>query len=308
MLYTVPLAKLNQFGPDELSDQLERARIVYFPESPVLLPTAEELRFLREELARHVVRKNISYYCDDDRLTGLDVKAEISQSARRILRSYGENVQNFLARTMPNFFRGCRTGTTSFRPIEEKGRALKPHASNELVHVDAGAYGATHGDRVLRFFTNVHPEKDRVWISKGNFAELYQRYGKAAGVEPRSPSDIEDSSWDKAYTRAISIAARRLAMLKVIDSSPYDRLMRKFHNFMKDTPAFQQDPTGHQQFAFRPFSSWMVLTDVVSHACISGQYAFADTFIVPLANCRLREEAPYELLKRAPLREQAASQ
>jgi len=307
MLYTVPLEKLNQLGPDELSDQLERAQIVYFPQSPVPVPSGEELKFLREELARHVVRKNISYYYNDDRLTGLDVEAEISQRARGVLRGYGANVQEFLARTMPNFFRACRTGTTSFRPFEEKGRALKPHASNELVHVDAGAYGATHGDRVLRFFTNVHPEKDRVWISKGNFAELYQRYARAAGVEPKSPSDVEDSSWDKAYTWAVGTAARRLTMLKVIDSSRYDRLMRKFHNFMKDTPAFQQDATGHRQFAFKPFSSWMVLTDVVSHACISGQYAFADTFIVPLANCRLREEAPYELLKRAALREQAAS-
>jgi len=308
MLYTVPLEKLNRLGPDELSDQLEGARIVYFPESPVPLPSSEELRFLREELARHVVRKNISYYRDDDRLAGLEVKPEISQRVRSILRAYGANVQELLTRMLPNFFRGCRTGTTSFRPFEEEGRALKPHASNELVHVDAGAYGATHGDRVLRFFTNVHPDKHRVWVSKGNFAELYQRYGKVAGVEPRRPSDVEDSTWDRAYTRAVGIAARGLTMLKVIDSSPYDRLMRKFHNFMKDTPAFQQDPTGHQQFAFKPFSSWMVLTDVVSHACISGQYAFADTFIVPLANCRLREEAPYELLKRAALREQAASQ
>ena len=38
----------------------------------------------------------------------------------------------------------------------------------------------------------------------------------------------------------------------------------------------------------------MVLTDGVSHACIQGQHALVDTFLIPLANCRL--PAPYHLL------------
>jgi hypothetical protein len=38
----------------------------------------------------------------------------------------------------------------------------------------------------------------------------------------------------------------------------------------------------------------MVLTDGVSHACISGQHALVDTFLVPLRNCR--RPAPYHLL------------
>jgi hypothetical protein len=81
-------------------------------------------------------------------------------------------------------------------------------------------------------------------------------------------------------------------MARVIDTSPYDRRMRRFHNWMKDTPAFQQPP--HHRFSFAPFSAWMVLTDGVSHACVSGQHALADTFLIPLRNCRL--PAPYDLL------------
>src|SRR5215510_3775387 len=299
MLYTVPLEKLNQLGPDELSDQLERAQIVYFPQSPVPLPSGEELKFLREELARHVVRKNISYYYNDDRLTGLDVEAEISQRARGVLRGYGANVQEFLARTMPNFFRACRTGTTSFRPFEEKGRALKPHASNELIHVDAGAYGATHGDRILRFFTNVNLSEDRVWVTKGTFADLYQRHAKAAGIAGKAPVRVQEKWMDRAYTTLVRAASRWVPLAKVIDSSPYDRAMRRFHNYMKDTPAFQRESAGQLEMRFPPFSSWMVLTDAVSHACRSGQYALVDTFLVPLANCRLRQHAPYEILRRS---------
>jgi hypothetical protein len=74
-------------------------------------------------------------------------------------------------------------------------------------------------------------------------------------------------------------------------------MMRRFHNFMKDTPEFQSASEGHREFAFKPFSAWMVFTDMVSHACTSGQFAFIDTFVIPLGNCRLPELAPINILK-----------
>ncbi len=75
--------------------------------------------------------------------------------------------------------------------------------------------------------------------------------------------------------------------------------MRRFHNYMKDTPSFQQLQEGHQEFRFPPFSAWMVFTDTVSHACLSGQFAFIHTCIVPLESCRLPEIAPINLLRQA---------
>ncbi len=83
----------------------------------------------------------------------------------------------------------------------------------------------------------------------------------------------------------------------MIDSSPYDRAMRRFHNFMKDTPAFQEDPAGHAIVRFPPYSAWMALTDMVSHASVSGQYALVTTGIVPLADCRCPELAPVNILR-----------
>jgi len=82
-----------------------------------------------------------------------------------------------------------------------------------------------------------------------------------------------------------------------MDSSPYDRAMRRFHNYMKDTPSFQSATEGHREFRFKPFTAWMVFTDMVSHACIEGQHALVDTFVVPLRSCRLPELAPINLLK-----------
>jgi len=190
---------------------------------------------------------------------------------------------------MPGFTRGWSPGTSSFRPMEEEGRGLSPHASNELIHVDAGAYGATHGDRILRFFVNLNPSRERVWISKGTFEELFRRHGAEAGLgggglQPRLP--------ERALGSLLRVAGRAFPMARVVDTSPYDRRMRRFHNWMKDTAQFQQPP--HERFSFAPFSAWMVLTDGVSHACIQGQHALVDTFLIPLANCRLI--APYHLL------------
>src|SRR5262245_56442262 len=125
MLFTVPTEKLDGLGGNAISDQLEQAQIVYFPTSPISLPSQEDLDFLRNQLAVAVVRKNVSYYPEAERLVGLQTNAEVVERVRMILRTYGSRVQEFLTRAMPNFFRGCRTGTTSFRPFEERGRGLK---------------------------------------------------------------------------------------------------------------------------------------------------------------------------------------
>ncbi len=194
---------------------------------------------------------------------------------------------------MPEFTHGWQPGTSSFRPLEEQGRNLSAHASNELVHVDAGAYGATHGDRILRFFVNVNPERERVWVTKGTFAELYRRHARDAGVDR---SEVAPGVAERALSAVLRAGRHAVPMLRVIESSPYDRAMRRFHNWMKDTPSFQRSEEGLREISFAPFQAWMVLTDGVSHACIRGQHALVDTFLVPLANCRLAAETPYRIL------------
>ena len=297
MLFTVPSNQIERLAPDQLSDELERGQVVYFATCPLRLPDDADLTFLRSDIAQYLLRKNVSYYPDANRLTGLKADPTVIARALAILKTYSERVQSFLRGVVPAFMRGARLGTSSFRPLQERGRNLKPHASNELVHVDAGAYGATHGDRILRFFTNVNPTEDRVWMSKGCFIDLYRRHAKLAGIDAEARGGVEEKWVDRAYSGFVRAASKVLPLASVIDSSPYDRTMRKFHNYMKDTPRFQRDTEGQVQMIFKPYSSWMVLTDAVSHACISGQHAFVDTFLVPLANCRLRQLAPYEILK-----------
>jgi len=301
MLAEYTMQRLRQTPANELSDELERGAIVYFPECPVALPDPADLRFLRDELPGLIKRKNISYHPETDRVR-LKGAPELAQRARRILKAHSVEVESFLQRTMPSMTTGYTIGTSSFRPIQEQGRNLSPHASNELVHIDAGAYGATNGDRILRFFVNVNPTEDRVWATKGPFPALYQRYGNEAGITPQQRGNASLRKRVTDHVRSgflLMLASLGLPQAILIDSSPYDRTMRKFHNYMKDTPSFQHEKSTHQEIRFPPFSSWMVLTDMVSHASLSGQYAFVNTFLIRLANCRYPELAPYNILSAA---------
>ena len=301
MLQTFTSAQLAAAGPSELSDALERGQIVHFPRCPVALPSEADLASLRG-LAPHLRRKNVSWYFATDSLKGLERTKTIAAHTHRLLAAHAARVRGFLTAAMPAFTRGFTPGTTSMRPLQERGRKLSAHASNELVHIDAGAYGATHGDRVLRFFVNVNPEEDRVWLTKGAFPALYQAHAIAAGLRtPEGPRQVDDGPLDRAFTALVRGASRIAPAARVLDSSRYDRLMRRFHNWMKDTPAFQADQSGAQELRFAPGAAWMVLTDQVSHACIEGRHALVDTFIVPLANCRIPALSPYQILRTGEL-------
>ncbi len=302
MLETFDTDRLNHLQADDISDSLERGSIVYFPESPVAPPSAEDLSFLRQELPELLRLKNISYHPETGRIPGMGkVDAEVTERVKGILVTMSDNIAAYLTKNAPRLVDNWTVGTCSFRPIQEQGRDLNPHASNELVHIDAGAYGATNGDRILRFFVNVNPAEDRVWATKGNFPDLFQSHGERAGLgyANAGKSYLSKSLLDHARTGLIKMLATGVPVLKVLDSSPFDREMRKFHNYMKDTPSFQQETQGHQEFRFPPFSAWMVFTDMVSHACLSGQHAFVHTSIVRLESCRLPELAPLNILRQA---------
>ena len=285
--------------PQAVRDALEANRIVYFPACPLPLPTQETLDFLRRELPSRLKLKNVSYHPEADKVSGLEADSATTARVTDVLRSHLHEVQAFLRRVTGDLTEGARVGTCSFRPIEEKGRNLKPHASNELVHVDAGAYGATDGDRILRFFVNVNPSRDRVWATKGDFEAMIARHGARAGLlDPsgRLRMRIEKRGGDRLVSALVAGLARLNPLATVIDTSPYDRAMRRLHNYMKDDPGFLADMEGYLEMRFPPLSAWMVFTDGVSHASLEGQFALVTTMIVRRASMRWPERAPFNAL------------
>ncbi len=278
-------AQLAGAARHEIGDILERGEIVRFLECPFDLPAAADIALLREELPKQLNTKNVSYHPESDSVHGIKERPELRDVARRVLKTHSATIEAFLQRVIPHLTKNWTVGTSSFRPM-----------SNELVHIDAGAYGATNGDRILRVFVNVHPTEDRVWATKGTFADVYAKHAAAAGIA--GEHDLNKGVVGHLRTgmlRGLVAAGVKEAM--IADSSPYDRLMRRFHNYMKDTPAFQARDDDYRELRFPPGSAWMVFTDTASHASISGQHALVNTFIVRLAQCRLPAVAPLNILK-----------
>jgi hypothetical protein len=295
------LRSFNAASPHEIEDAMERAEVVYFDRCPVELPNAADLEFLRAGLPRELQVKNISYHPESDSIPRFEAAPEIKDRVENILRAHGQRVEAFLRHSTPDFVPGWTLGTTSFRSIEEQGRNLKPRSSNELVHVDAGAYGATNGSRILRFFVNIHPSRDRVWGTKGSFNALMGRHrelwdaAKAGGDRVA----LAKGALDRIYSGFVRAMSKVYPIAQVIDSSPYDRSMRRIHNYMKENPAFRDSREGYQEIHFPPLSAWMVFTDGISHSVLTGQHALVTTVIVPLANARNPELAPFNVLARS---------
>jgi hypothetical protein len=295
------LRSFSSASPGEIEDAMERAEVVFFDRSPVELPAEADLTFMRDGLPRELQVKNISYHPESDSIPRFEAAPDVKNRIEQILRTHGQRVEAFLRRSCPDFVPGWTLGTTSFRSIEEQGRKLPPRSSNELVHIDAGAYGATNGARILRFFVNIHPTRHRVWGTKGSFRAIMARHPELwdAARNGKPHVEINKGPFDKLYSGFIGAVGRVYPLVRVIDSSPYDRSMRRIHNFMKENAEFRDSPEGYQEIHFPPLSAWMVFTDGISHSVLTGQHALVTTVLVPLANCRLPELSPYQVLARS---------
>jgi hypothetical protein len=301
MLETFSPDRLASAGPNDIADALEQGRIAYFPQCPVRLPAEADLALLRDRLAGEITRKNVSYHPEADSVRGLDPKSALYPLTHRMLTTLRDDIAAWAKERLPGFMAGADVGTCSFRPMEEAGRDIDAHKASERIHVDAGAYGATNGDRILRFLINANHERDRVWASKGDFRAVFARHAERAGFTGPGGhvGRLDKNALDhlrSALTRGLSAL---VPLAKVLDSSPYDRAMKRFHDYLKDSPEFQAELTGHVEIRFPPYSAWMVFADGVSHGCLSGQHCFIWTAIVPLRNMRFPEIAPINVLRAA---------
>jgi hypothetical protein len=270
---------------------LESGDILYFPATPFDL-TAEERAFLLEQKQVDAVyHKNISYRPASDRLKGVDQKDPAAlRRMHEVMRDYSRRAIDFVAGFLPRYARDWKIDFASFRPNEEQGRRISHRARNDLIHVDSFPSRPSHGDRLLRIFTNIHPTRARVWVTSDNFERLAMTYARPAGLPSSRQGPL-----DRARRRAIRLLSG--IGLPVVDRPEYDRFMLRFHHFLKESAAFQQG-CRKDLWLFPPGSSWMVFTDTASHSCISGQYALEQTFIVRRDSLMYPDRAPIAILER----------
>jgi hypothetical protein len=265
---------------------LEEGKILYFSASPFALPADDASVLLRQRQSKRGWHKNIAYRPLEDRLTGFDRKNEDAGRLHEVLRSFSRRTLEYVARLLPQYSGSWRLDYASLRAVEENGRKLRLHARNDLIHVDSFPKRPTRGDRILRIFANINPHAARHWIT-GQPLDVLAR---AMGVEfaHQFVRRERPGSWHRLGTKL---------GFRVRPFSAYDQAMRRMHQLMKESEAFQQ--TCHKYHThFPPGSAWLVFTDAVPHAVVSGQYALEQTVIVPRSAMLLPEKAPASILER----------
>ena len=270
--------------------RLESGDILYFPVSPFELKPEERSFLLEQKQVGASYHKNISYRPAQDRLKGVDQKDEAARTrVHRIMRAYSARAVAFMSAFLPRYARDWKIDFASFRPIEEQGRKVALRSRNDLIHVDSFPSRPSHGDRLLRIFTNIHPERPRIWVTSENFEALAWQYAAKVGL-PHPPTSL---------TRLRGRALRLLSGigLPVVDRPAYDRFMLRFHHYLKENETFQRD-CPKDRWEFPSGSTWICFTDTTSHSCVSGQFAMEQTFIIRRGSLAFPNAAPIAVLGR----------
>lgn len=181
----------------------------------------------------------------------------------------------------PQYVRNLQQARTSFRPVEICGRPSSWRKDDTRLHVDSFPSSPTQGQRILRLFSNVNPTgRGRLWRLGEPFEDVARRY------VPSIPKPV----------RGISLVLEALGITKTRRSA-YDHYMLYLHDRMKaDLP--YQSAAKQQQHEFPAGSTWLVYTDQVSHAAMSGQHLLEQTFHLPVDAMLDPLQSPLRILER----------
>jgi len=162
-------------------ERLEHGDILVLPQFPVI--SEQDRGFLTGvRQAGSSLIKNISYEPANGRLRGYARSATDAPMLERVLRGYSELTHALIAQLLSPYAAALQIDFTSFRPLEEQGRPLRGRSRNDLIHVDAFPTRPARGRRILRFFTNAHPTKPRVWNTSQTFDDLAASMALVAGL------------------------------------------------------------------------------------------------------------------------------
>jgi hypothetical protein len=281
-------ADQHEAGSREYCRMLERGEILFFPEPPFDLPAGDRHFLLSQQWAELRMHKNVSYRPADDALRGVSGKADATERIHSVLRNYSRQVVEFLSKFLSPYADKWILDFASFRPFEEDGRDLPLHKRNDLLHVDAFPSRPTRGGRILRVFTNLNPVKPRVWQITGPFELFAKQLAEGAGLHAIAEGD-------SLMSRTVQDWGAKLG-IRGMGRTPYDTFMLRFHDYLKENSPFQVD-SPKVRIDFPPLATWIVYTDGVAHAVMSGQYALEQTFLIPTTALVSPEQAPYRILE-----------
>jgi len=281
--------EVTAYAPEQgrwYCDHLERGKILFFRGMPFELPDSAIKFLLGHGQSASTLHKNISYRPANDVVKGSDLKGADRDHLQAVMKTFSREVTAFITQFLPPYGGTMKLDYASFRPEQEAGRKLSLHKRNDLLHVDAFPTRPTKGARILRVFLNIHPSMSRIWKVGAPFHEFFPRLARKQKINPPARQPV---------IAAVSAFARQLG-LPLAARSRYDEFMLYLHNWLKENTEFQKDPAS-RQIEFPSGSCWMVYTDGIPHAVLSGQFALEQTFIVPTNALVSPEVAPVRVLE-----------
>ncbi|MFZ0796550.1 MAG: Kdo hydroxylase family protein [Terriglobales bacterium] len=279
-----PLDITSWYGPfcpeivAKAADALETGKLLYAPQLPFALSEAER-RFLSPECLGGK-SKNVSFRPDSGVLKGTCCEGSQRNELLGMLQRYYCGAFDLLKVLCPGYGDHLRSGFTSFRPAEIAGRTTSWRHDDTRLHVDAFPSRPMQGLRILRVFTNVNPQMPRVWRVGEKFDQAAANF--LPRIKPPRPGTASLLYW-------LRITKRR--------RTEYDHYMLGIHDRMKADEGYQSQ-VSQMQLAIPPGTTWICYTDSVSHAAMSGQFAFEQTFYLPVSAMKDPERSPLRVLER----------
>ncbi|GAK27420.1 Kdo hydroxylase family protein [Serratia liquefaciens] len=282
VLMTLPQQRWDSapapFSPSAV-EALEQGKIVFLPELafPML---AGEMALLDPALV-DTKRKNISYWPETSKLSGVAIAAQQPQ-VETLLSRYYQTCLQLVATLLPHYQQALHSPVNTLRlhPVAAWRETSSWRKDDSRLHVDAFPSRPNYGERILRIFTNINPNGElRQWRIGEPFPQLAQRF------MPRLGRYSPLNSW---LQHKVGITKRR--------RSHYDHLMLQLHDAMKADQHYQQQ--GPQlALDLPPGSSWICFSDQTPHAAMAGQFMLEQTFLLPVTAMKNPQQSPLRVLE-----------
>ena len=291
--YKLPAGWVRREGREARSrsycEMLERGQILVLRELPFQMPAEDRDFLVGQQWAELRLHKNVSYRPQEDALRGVAGDAATVERVHSILRNYSRHVIEFAGKFLLPYAGKWTLDFANFRPFEEERRGLPLHKRNDLLHVDAFPTRPTGGARILRIFTNLSPNKPRMWQTTAEgFEALARHFGEDAGLLHIAEESL--------FTRTVHDLSEKLGF-RMAGRTPYEMFMLRFHEYLKENAAFQRN-CPRVDLEFPPLATWLMFTDCVAHAVLSGQYAIEQTLLIPPVALVAPKHAPFKILEK----------
>ena len=282
-IQTLALDTWKSVLPVEMQHQslesIESGQLLFFPTLSFQLTLEEQCLLSPKFIDRKV--KNISYDASTDRLKGARGSLLELKAMKAMVSRFSQQAYVFVNSIFPHYREAIQLMRTSFRPAQVSDRQLSYRKDDRRLHVDAFPANPNQGKRLLRVFSNINIHGEhRVWRIGEPFETVARRFLPA--ISKPFPGTHQ------LLYRCKMTRSRR---------TDYDYLMLQLHDRMKKDNHYQQEAAQITQ-RFPPHTTWIVQTDQVSHAAMSGQHLLEQTFYLPVEAMLYPERSPLKILER----------